>query len=93
MLTNAERLKIVQDMIDRGNPAFQIDYDFSLRVNRQNEDGTIDVSLLNEESEAEGGATVRVLDGTPCLLRVDLGGGDVRLIDAIPYSLFAIMYC
>jgi hypothetical protein len=97
MFTNAERLKIVQDMIDRGNPAFGITYECSLRVNKQNEDGTIDISLINDEGEPESGATVRVYDGTPVMLSVDLGpdalgGKNVRLIDTTPHTLFAILY-
>jgi hypothetical protein len=92
MLTRAERLKIVQDLVDANNPASLTDYDASLRINQQNEDGTVDISLINE-GEPSGGATIRVIDGTPLLLSVDLGNGDVRLIDTTPHTLFAIMYC
>lgn len=106
-MSPSEKLAFIKDLVERGNPAFQVDYNHSLAITGQDEDGSVKVNLVDEDYPNDEICEVAVdvvdsfvrvqvggiwMDVNMLLLKVDLGEDGVRFMNAIPHNLFAILY-
>lgn len=107
-MTPKEKLAFVQDLTNKGSPAFAMDYGCHLEVMGQDKDGRVKVDLINGEDEDENHRSAIVdvvdtivrrkingiwMDVNQLMLVVDLGGDDPsRIMNPIPHNLFAVMY-